>query len=279
MNDIRLIALDLDDTLLRSDLTISLRTRAALKKAAAKGVAIAIDTGRLRSGIEKYARLLGLNKTRGYAVCGNGTVIYECATGGVIYEAKLDADTALTAFNLIDAEGFPVLVFEHATTYVSFHNEFADIDEKLTGTKQVIPPDFRDLLRKGTYKLVVPAEPAFIEDLRIILTRLMGDDITLFTSKPYYLEILPPGVNKGTGLARVAALLDIQREQVMAFGDSMNDEAMLRWAGVSVAMLNGDERVKAAARLVSARSNDDDGVADMVERYVLGNEPLPAGGA
>ncbi|MDR0539391.1 MAG: Cof-type HAD-IIB family hydrolase [Spirochaetaceae bacterium] len=275
MNDIRLIALDLDDTLLRSDLTISLRTRKVLKKAAAKGTAIALASGRVLSGVENYLRMLGLNKAKGYAVCGNGTVIYESDTGKAIWETKLEPKTALIAFNLVDAEGFPVLVFEHNVTYVSFHNEFADIDEKLTGTRQLVPPDFRELLRKGTYKLVIPADPGFINNLEIILNNILGKSITLFTSKPYYLEILPPDTNKGTGLARVAEMLGIQREQVMAFGDSMNDEAMIRWAGCSVAMLNGDDRVKAAARLVTVRTNDDDGVADIVERYVLGNEQLP----
>jgi Cof subfamily protein (haloacid dehalogenase superfamily) len=270
MNDIKLIALDLDDTLLRSDLTISLRTRKTLKKAAAKGAAIAIATGRVLSGTEKYLRFLGLNKSKGYAVCGNGTIIYESDTGKAVWESKLDPHTALTAFNLLDAEGFPVLIFEHNVTYVSFHNEFADVDEKLTGAKQIIPADFRELLHKGTYKLVIPAEPAFIIDLEIILNQLLGDSVTLFTSKPYYLEILPPNTNKGTALARVSEMLGVKREQVMAFGDSMNDEAMLRWAGWSVAMLNGDDRVKPVARMVSERTNDDDGVADMIERYVLG---------
>lgn len=274
-NDIRLIALDLDDTLLRSDLTISLRTRNVLKKAAARGIALVIDTGRLLSGIEKYLRALGLNKTKSYAVCGNGTIIYETDTGKALYEAKLEPKTALTAFNLVDAEGFPVLIFEHETTYVSFHNEFADIDEKLTGAKQVVPADFREMLKKGTYKLVIPGDPSQIRDLQTIIDDLLGDSITLFTSKPYYLEILPPGANKGTALEKVAHTLGIRQEQVMAFGDSMNDEAMLRWAGCSVAMLNGDARVKKIARMVSRHTNDEDGVADTVERYVLAGEPLP----
>jgi hydroxymethylpyrimidine pyrophosphatase-like HAD family hydrolase len=99
--------------------------------------------------------------------------------------------------------------------------------------------------------------------------------VTLFTSKPYFLEILPPGIDKGSALARVAEIIGVRREEVMAVGDSMNDEAMIRWAGYGVAMANGDERLKEAACLVTAGTNDEDGLADFVERYVLGKEPLP----
>ncbi|MDR2602749.1 MAG: Cof-type HAD-IIB family hydrolase [Spirochaetaceae bacterium] len=275
LNGIKLISLDLDDTLLRSDLTISLKTRSVLKKAAAKGVAITINTGRVLSGVKKPLRALGLNKTKGYAVCGNGTIIYESDTARPIYETKLDAKTALTAFNMVDAEGFPVLIYEHDVTYVSFQNEFADIDEKLTGIKQIVPPDFRDLLRRGTYKLVIPASPHFIGDIQTILAGMLGETATLFTSKPYYLEILPPGVNKGSGLAKVAEMLGIKREEVMAFGDSMNDEAMVKWAGCGVAMLNGEDRIKKIARFVTPASNNNDGVAAVVERYLLKGEALP----
>jgi hydroxymethylpyrimidine pyrophosphatase-like HAD family hydrolase len=104
---------------------------------------------------------------------------------------------------------------------------------------------------------------------------MMGDAITLFTSKPYFLEIMPPACDKGSGLAIVAGRLGLSREEVMAFGDSMNDEAMLRWAAYGVAMLNGDERVKKTARYTTEKTNDNDGLADFIERYVLAGEQLP----
>jgi hydroxymethylpyrimidine pyrophosphatase-like HAD family hydrolase len=86
------------------------------------------------------------------------------------------------------------------------------------------------------------------------------------------LEILPPDTNKGTALARVAGLLGVGREEVLAIGDSMNDEAMIRWAGMGVAMVNGDERVKSIADMVTDRSNDDDGVAEIIDKYLLSKE-------
>jgi hydroxymethylpyrimidine pyrophosphatase-like HAD family hydrolase len=114
-----------------------------------------------------------------------------------------------------------------------------------------------------------------LEPFERLLRTFLGDEIGLFTSKPYFLEIMPRGVNKGSALAIVAERLGIGREAVMAVGDSMNDEAMIRWAGVGVAMRNGDERLKRVAGLVTASSNDEDGVADLIESYILGGEPLP----
>jgi Cof subfamily protein (haloacid dehalogenase superfamily) len=113
-----------------------------------------------------------------------------------------------------------------------------------------------------------------LKPLEELLTAYIGDETTIFTSKPYFLEILPPNTDKGTALASIARKLNVHREEVMAFGDSMNDEAMIRWAGVGVAMKNGDERIKAIARLVTDRTNNDDGVAHFINEYVLKNKAI-----
>jgi hydroxymethylpyrimidine pyrophosphatase-like HAD family hydrolase len=121
----------------------------------------------------------------------------------------------------------------------------------------------------GCHKLIIPGDPVLLAPFLDILRAYIGDEATLFTSKPYFAEILPPGADKGSALAWVAQRAGIAREEVMAFGDSMNDEAMIRWAGVGVAMVNGDPRIKAAASAVTVKSNDDDGVACFIEEHVL----------
>ncbi|MDR2468405.1 MAG: Cof-type HAD-IIB family hydrolase [Spirochaetaceae bacterium] len=273
---IKLIALDLDDTLLRSDLTISVRTKNALKKAVSAGVVVVFATGRVPNALSNYVKVLGLHKTEGYLICGNGTQILDSRTGKLIDDVRLPPQAALSAFDLVDAEDFCVQIYDGKNIIVSRRNEFSDADEKLTGMKQIIPGSFRSLLvERGAYKMVIPADPMLLKPLEEILRNMMGDEITLFTSKPYYLEILPPNCDKGSALEKVAAKLGVPRDGVMAFGDSMNDEAMIRWAGCGVAMCNGDDRIKKAARLVTEKSNDDDGIAQVIERYVLGGESLP----
>jgi hydroxymethylpyrimidine pyrophosphatase-like HAD family hydrolase len=130
------------------------------------------------------------------------------------------------------------------------------------------------MVEEGCYKLLIPGDPMLLQPLESIIRTYLGNDITLFTSKPYFLEVLPKGTDKGTALAKVAEILGIGREAVLAIGDSMNDEAMLLWAGTGVAMANGDDRIKSVAALVTEKSNDDDGVAEVIEKYVLGKEPV-----
>lgn len=268
----KLVALDLDDTLLRSDLSISVRTRSALKKALARGVIVAFATGRVADALSNYVKSLGLHRKRGYLICGNGTLVLDSRTGEIFDETWLPAKAALAAFDLVDAEGFSAQIYDGKNIIVSRQNEFSDADEKLTGMKQIIPEDFRAFLaERGAHKIVIPADPMLLKPLEEILRNVMGAEITLFTSKPYYLEILPPACDKGTALEKVAKKLGIAREDVMAFGDSMNDEAMIRWAGLGVAMCNGDERIKRIASLVTEKSNDEDGIALVIERYVLGS--------
>jgi Cof subfamily protein (haloacid dehalogenase superfamily) len=278
MLPIKMLALDLDDTLLRSDLSVSFRTKNALKRVDAAGIAVALVSARVPAAMGRFSRLLGLHRRRGFLICNNGTIIQESNTGKLLYQVHIDPQAGLFAYDLAAAEGFAVQIYEDDVIYVSRSNEFAKYDEKITGQKQVVAENFREMVARGCHKLLIPGDPVLLEPLKSILHTYLGESVGLFTSKPYFLEILPRGANRGTGLAKAAELLGIGPGEVLAVGDSMNDEAMFRWAGASAAMLNGDERLKGIASVVSARSNDDDGVADLIDRYILGDEPLPGGG-
>jgi Cof subfamily protein (haloacid dehalogenase superfamily) len=272
----KLIAIDMDDTLLRSDLTISKHSRVVIKKVLQKGIRVVLATGRVPGSLLGAAKALGLNKSNGYLICGNGTMIVNSRTGEIIDEVKISPKIALSAFDLIDAEGFPVLIYDGNTVIVSRRNEFTDADEKLTGLTQIVADDFRSvMLEKGVRKMIVPADPSLLRPLEMILRNVLDTSITLFTSKPFFLEILPPGCDKGAALQKIAYRLGVSRAEVMAFGDSMNDEAMLRWVGCPVVMRNGDQRIKPLARIITDHTNDDDGVADILERYILADTPLP----
>ncbi|MDR2477922.1 MAG: Cof-type HAD-IIB family hydrolase [Treponema sp.] len=278
MNPVRLLALDLDDTLLRSDLTISYRTRNAIKRAESAGVTVVLASGRIPAAMEQFAKLLGMHRRPGFLICNNGTIIQESHTGNITHEVRLEAGNALIAFDLADAEGFPVQIYEDDIMYVSRRNEFTEYDQKLTGLRQVVVENFRAMVRGGCHKLLIPGDPALLNPLEKLVRAYLGDDITLFTSKPYFLEILPSRTDKGSALAKIAGFLGVKREETLAIGDSMNDEAMLRWAGTGVAMANGDERIKNIAALVTERTNDDDGVAEIIENYVLAKKGAPHNG-
>jgi Cof subfamily protein (haloacid dehalogenase superfamily) len=272
---IKLIALDLDDTLLRSDLTVSARTKNTIKKVQDAGIMLVLASGRILRTVEKFSLALGLNKRPGILVSNNGALITESCTGKILREQRLPAATATVAYELAGAEGFALQIYEEDTMYVSRSNEFTAYDQKLTGLRQVVSGNFKDLLDRGCVKLLIPGDPMLLKPLESILRTYLGNEITLFTGSPYFLELLAPRTDKGSALAYIAETLGIGREETLAVGDSISDQAMLTWAGYSAAMPNGEDQIKKIASIVAARTNDEDGAADLIERYVLGGEPFP----
>jgi len=266
------LALDLDDTLLRSDLSISHRTRKAIKRVLAAGITVVLASGRIPQAMDRFSRLLGLDKRASYLISNNGALVQESQTGNIVHEARLEPRMALAVCNLADAEGFAVQMYEAGTMYVSRKNEYSTIDQKLTGLHQVVVENFRDLIGKGCYKLIIPGDPMLLVPLESLLRTYLGKYITLFTSRPYFLEIIPPATDKGTALAKIAEILGVKADETMAIGDSMNDEAMIRWAGTGVAMANADDRIKSIADLVAEHTNEEDGVAEIIDRYLFGRK-------
>jgi len=266
----RMLALDLDDTLLRSDHSISYRARRAIKRIEKAGVTVVLASGRVPKAMERFSRLLGLHKAPGYLVCNSGSFIRESHTGTVIHEVLIEPHIGMTIYGLADAEGFPVQMYEDDTMYVSRQNEYSKIDQKVTGFRQVVVENFRAMVDGGCHKLIIPGDPMLLAPLESLLLTYLGSEITLFTSRPYFLEILPPRTDKGTALAKIAELRGISAEETVAVGDSMNDEAMISWAGAGVAMANGDERIKSIADFVTDSTNDGDGVVEAIDRYFPG---------
>jgi len=266
---LRLLALDLDDTLLRSDLTISYRTRNAIKRTESEGVIIALASGRIPEAMIHSSQLLGLDKRLSYLVSNNGSIIQESHTDKIIHEARIDVETALAVCDLARAEGFDMQIYEDDIMYVTKQNVYSNYDQKMTGIRQVVVANFRAMVAEGCHKLIVPGEPAHLAHVEQILKNFLGGKATIVTSRPYFLEIMPKDTNKGSALAMIANLNGISAEETLAIGDSMNDEAMIRWAGIGVAMANGDERIKNIAKIITNRSNDDDGVAEVIEKYFL----------
>ncbi|MCL1928021.1 MAG: Cof-type HAD-IIB family hydrolase [Treponema sp.] len=263
----------MDDTLLRSDLSISYRTRNAIRKAEARGVMVVLASTRAPSVLEHFSGILGLNKKPGYLIANNGTVIQESQTGEILFEQMIPADAALLVFDMADAEGFAVQIFDEDTLYVSRYNEFSEYDKKITGLRQVVVDNFRSMIASGCHKLLIPGDPITLKPLAQLLENLT-DGVKIHACKPYRLEALPAGADKGNALRLIAEKCSIPRDAVLAVGDSMNDESMLRWAGYPVAMNNADSKLKEIAALVTEKSNDEDGVAEMIERYILGNKTL-----
>jgi len=269
--DVAIIAMDLDDTLLRHDLSISDRTVSTLQRAAERGIRIMLASGRSPDAMDAYAKRIGLDRMDSFMICNNGSQVITSGTGKTVLEHWLPTDIAIEAFRLVVDAGLSCHIYENDVIYVSKETEYSDEDWRLSGLKPVIPDDYEALIRRGTYKLVIPGHPEFIVPVEAELKVIFQGRATIFVSKPYFLEILPLNAGKGEALREIAEnIVGVGRDRVMAFGDSMNDESMIRYAGESVAMCNGRDEIIRLARHVTRKSNDEDGIADFLETAVLG---------
>jgi Cof subfamily protein (haloacid dehalogenase superfamily) len=267
---VRLAGIDLDGTLLRSDGTISGRTRAAIAAARAAGITVVIVTARGPASVTDVAHDAGIG---GRAICSNGGLIVDLVTGKIVKQRLLQTDVALGLVHGL-RKRVPGIVF--AVEHEAFAHEpgFSAWGwEPPEGTRV---GDAVELLADPATKLILRHVDHEVEAIAAVARELAGDAATVVASGSEAVEVTAAGVNKAAALAEIAEELGIEAGQVVAFGDYPNDATMLAWAGLGVAVANAHAEVLAVADEVTA-SNDDDGVALVLERLVQLSGGPPSG--
>ncbi|MFE6771725.1 HAD family hydrolase [Streptomyces griseus] len=267
-----LIATDLDGTLLRPDDTVSARSRAALARAAASGARHLIVTGRPVPGIR--ALLADLAYT-GLVVCGQGTQLYEAGSGRLLRSATLDREAADTALGKIEAEVGAVFaaVDQDGVDGVTLIEAGYRMPNPTLPARRVGSRDA--LWAQPVIKVLVRHPELGDDELTAAARAAVGELATVTMAGPGTVELAPRGVDKGTGLALAAELLEIGAERTIAFGDMPNDLPMFAGSGHRVAMGNAHPELRAAADEVTL-SNAEDGVAVVLERlFGAGVAPAP----
>lgn len=266
---IQLLALDLDDTLLREDLSISPRNRAAVQQAEDLGVKVVLASGRAMGAMEHYAEDLGLFAREGYLISDNGSTVSSTLPRVKLVSHALGRPLFLDLLAAFEVLGLPVQVYQDRTILVTRENPVTHIDMGLSGFRHEVRPDLGRRLGFDPVKLVIPGEPSVLAAALPVVRRDFAGRVNAFISKPYFLEVLPLEADKGTALRFVAESLGLDAASVMAIGDAGNDLGMIRWAGWGAAMANGTDEVKQAARVISRATHDQDGVAELIEDYVI----------
>lgn len=262
---IRLVAIDLDDTLLTDDLVITPRTQRAIATALAAGVHIVPATGRMFPAARKYAVQLGLT---GPLITYNGGMI-KSAAGETWWHKPLPQPLALELLDFALADGWPVQCYCDDRLYVHEINEEVRFYTEIAGVPAQRTADMRSLIGEvAPTKMLGIGPPKQIRRRAEKLRSHFGSRVAVTISKPQYVEMLRPDISKAAALAEVTRRLHVAQNEVLAIGDSFNDLEMLAWAGVGVAVENGHPDVKAVADHVVA-SNTEDGVAEALERFVL----------
>ena len=269
-DSVKLIAMDLDDTLLKDDLTISDYTVSVLQAVMKKGILAVLASGRSPRAMYPYAQRIGSDTAGSFLVCYNGSQTLSSDMQRIIADHRLTAELAVAAFDFIEAHHLSCHLYVDDTIYAALPTVFSEKDSHLTNMKLVFPDDYRQVLRtQPVYKLVVPALPDVIAAVEPELKKKFGEKLVIFTSKPYFLELIPLNTGKGEALQGLARYLGLAENTVMAFGDSMNDATMLRCADYGIAMKNGLPAIRESAYAVTDYTNNEDGVARFLEKYIL----------
>lgn len=272
--EIKLIALDLDDTLLNNERQISDENVKALQECAKKGIYIVLCSGRAEDAIVPFVKRLnlesiGCSEQGKYLIGINGCSIFDLKEKKQIFCKKVESNILIAANQIAESFGLKSEVYTPDTIYYEKETKWTKLDVDLCGLKGQEVENYKEFLKQGFTKMLVPGEPELLLKVQEVLKKEFGDKAVIFTSKPYFLEILPPDCGKGESIQFLSSHIGIDIKQTMGFGDSMNDESLIRHAGIGVCMKNGLDAIKKIADYVTEQDNNHSGVADFLYKHVL----------
>jgi Cof subfamily protein (haloacid dehalogenase superfamily) len=268
---IRMIALDLDETLLAHDKTVGPRTAEALREAARRGIEIVLASGRMTPAMERTAAELRIDccivAYNGAAVCGRA------AQGRKrLVHRPLPAATARRLYEYARPRGYQVNYYLNdviVSEDAAHLRPWAELYRSRTGSPYRFVPDLAVHLHLAPTKLLFVTAPEERPKIEADVRPMLGMDAAVIRTDPEYLEFLEPSVNKGWGVSELAGILGIPMHQVFAMGNGENDVEMLFQSGFGVAVANACAAAKHAARAVTVADHNHDAVAEALEKYVL----------
>ncbi|MCX7682235.1 MAG: HAD family hydrolase [Anaerolineae bacterium] len=268
MGAIKLIALDLDGTLMGEDRIITPRVRRAIDAAQEQGVVVTLATGRMFSFLVPIAHDLGITAP---LISYQGGLIQAADATQPLYRATMDAALVREALEWQKQRQARIVLYADDAVFLTERQESLEFYQHMLGENLVWVDSLDEVLEHHEpIKIIFFVEPEEAEPLRAELEARFGGRMEVTRSHELIVECNPLGVSKGEALRRLAGHLRLSRSQVMAVGDQDNDIPMLQWAGIGVAMGNASPGLKAVADWI-APPLEEDGAAVAIERFVLGS--------
>jgi Cof subfamily protein (haloacid dehalogenase superfamily) len=264
----KMIVLDLDDTLLRDDHTISSRTKKALMDAQKAGIKVVLASGRPTYAMIDIAKELQLDTFGSFILSFNGAKIMNFKTKEEVFSSTLSPETMHNLYLISKEEGVWIHTYVGDTIVTEENNQFTEVEAHITGMPIDEVPSFVHAVTEPVVKALMLEEPEKLAVVEAKLQQTLAGKLNVARSKPFFLEFTEAGVDKGTSLHQLINTLGIKQEEVIAMGDSYNDLAMIKFAGLGVAMGNAPDDIKKIANYVTD-TNMNDGVAKVVESFIL----------
>lgn len=267
-----IIALDLDGTLTNSEKIITPRTFDALMKAQREGVRLVLASGRPTFGIAALANQLQLADYGGYVLSYNGGRIIDWCEKTVIFSQVVDQKLVPILYDFAEKAQLPIVTYLPEAILASKNEgEYLAEEARINGMPVVVAQNFVEeamQIAGGSTKFLIPGEPELLIQLESEMKAALSEQMEVFRSAPFFLELPPKGIDKAQSLQRLLTHLGLERESLMAFGDGFNDLSMIQFAGQGVAMANAVEDVKSIADFVTT-SNEEDGIAHALEQLLF----------
>lgn len=270
----KMLALDLDDTLLNEHYDISAENAAAIRQAADSGVLVTLATGRMYRSALPYALQLGIDLP---LITYHGALIKTVKSGETLYHQPVPLDSAREIIALAANRDYHINAYIDDELYVAGENEYSDYYKNIARVRVNAVGDLVNFLPKSPTKLTIVGRSVSLDKIKKELTDRYGEQLSIAISRPDFLEITDCQATKGRALDFLAKRHNIRREEVAAVGDSYNDLDMLIYAGIGVAVANAREEVKAVADVITG-TNVSHGVAQFIRRYLPGNGEHGAAG-
>lgn len=265
----KMIVLDLDGTLTNREKIITARTKQVLMEAQNRGYKVVLASGRPTFGIMPLAEELQLAQYGGYILSFNGGCILDCATKELIFKQLLPVEYNQKIIALAKEEGVDILTYDGAEIITDNQEcPYVEKESSINHMEVKIVDDMASYMTFAVPKFLMLDDGDYLAMVEAHVKAALGKPFSIYRSEPYFLEIMPKGIDKALSLARLLELLGISREEMIACGDGYNDLTMIQYAGLGVAMENAVLPVRSAADYVTY-SNQNDGVAHVVEKFML----------
>ena len=267
----KMIVLDLDGTLTNNKKEITPRTKEALIQYQEAGGKVVLASGRPTYGVMPLAQELDLHKYGSYILSFNGGVITECGTNHVLYEKNLPMEIPAKVYDLSRQYETSMLTYQDNHIITETPDDYY-VQKEVFCTKMVTKKveNLKCYVDFPVVKCMMMGKGIHLAEVEKKVKEYFGEALSIFRSEPYFLEIMPQGIDKAESLKRLLNQLGMSKDEMAAFGDGFNDKSMLMLAGLGVAMENGQAAVKAVADYV-APSNEEEGVAYVVEKLLDGS--------
>lgn len=265
----KLLVLDLDGTLTNSEKKITPKTLDALQKLQAAGHSIVLASGRPTAGIKQVAEVLELEAKGGYVLAFNGARIMDWTTKEILFQQTLDTKYLQRLLDAAIKYELTIMTYQDGNAIAgTAPNEYSKFEARINQMELVPVDNFVQYVDFEINKCLFSGDPVNVKACEDELLPELSDELSIFKSEDFFLEIMAKNIDKAASLDRLVKLLGMTKEQVVACGDGYNDISMIQYAGVGVAMANAKDVVKEAADVVTG-SNDEDGLVPIIEKYFL----------